>query len=411
MLKARRVKIDELAKTEELFRIAFEFPDQNAAKQEEVLKRLEENKERRFCKYALEKWAAFDEQGEMASYISAMRYTVRFDGHEVPMSGIGGVSSLPQYRRQGGIRKCFEACLRDTYDDGVVLSYLFPFSTKFYGQFGYEPCGRVAYYSIPLRAIDADKTLGGSVKPLYCGNIKKDVMQVYDDYTKAYNFSCVRDEKMDWDSLDKQDMSRSGQYIYVWYNDEGTPKGVIGFSKEKNATEKFDLQTRKMFWFSDSEGLRGLLQFARGFETYYRNLCVMLADDFPLNAYVREWAIYPYDCRVSAMGMGRIVNVKKALELAAYRGSGSIVIAVKDEILPENNGSFAVAFQSGKAVSVEKTDDQPDISLSVAMLSKFLLGECEASKLAHYPGVTVNCDSALAAQVFYKKPLLILDSF
>ncbi len=111
------------------------------------------------------------------------------------------------------------------------------------------------------------------------------------------------------------------------------------------------------------------------------------------------------------MGMGRIVTGKKALELAAYRGSGSIVIAVKDEILPENNGSFAVAFQSGKAVSVEKTDDQPDISLSVAMLSKFLLGECEASKLAHYPGVTVNCDSALAAQVFYKKPLLILDSF
>ncbi len=411
MLKARRIMIDELAKTEELFRIAFEFPDKDAADNAAVVRRLEENKEKRFSKYALEKWAAFDERGEMASYIGAMRYTVRFDGHEVPMTGIGGVSSLPQYRRQGGIRKCFEACLRDTYADGAVLSYLFPFSTKFYGQFGYEPCGRVAYYTIPLRAIEPDKDLGGSVKSLRCGNIKRDVMQVYDDYTKTYNFSCVRDETMDWGFLDEQDMSKSGHYIYVWYNDEGVAKGVIGFTKEKNTTEKFDLQTRKMFWFSDGEGLRGLLQFARGFETYYRNLCVMLADDFPLNAYVREWAIYPYDCRVAAMGMGRIINVKKALELAAYRGSGSIVIAVRDDILPENNGSFAIAFQSGKAVSVDLTDDKPDITLSIAMLSKFLLGECEVSQLAHYPGVTVDCDDALAKQVFYKKPLLILDSF
>ena len=36
-----------------------------------------------------------------------------FDGQTVPMMGIGGVSSLPQHRRGGAIRRCFEEALRD----------------------------------------------------------------------------------------------------------------------------------------------------------------------------------------------------------------------------------------------------------------------------------------------------------
>ena len=154
MLTARRITKDELAKTGELFRIAFEFPDPNAEDNETMLKKLEENPDSRRAKFATEKWAAFDEEGNMAAWIGGARYFANFDGTIFPMSGIGGVSSLPQYRHQGGIRKCFEQQLRANYDDGVVLSYLYPFSTKFYGKFGYEPTGKVAYYTIPLRGID-----------------------------------------------------------------------------------------------------------------------------------------------------------------------------------------------------------------------------------------------------------------
>ena len=65
MLKARRITKDELAKTDELFRIAFEFPDENAEDNDAILKRMEEHPERRGSRYALEKWAAFDEEGNM----------------------------------------------------------------------------------------------------------------------------------------------------------------------------------------------------------------------------------------------------------------------------------------------------------------------------------------------------------
>ena len=409
MLKARRITKDELAKTGELFRIAFEFPDENAEDNAAILKRMEEHPERRGSRYALEKWAAFDEEGNMAAWIGGMRFTARFDGHELPMSGVGGVSSLPQYRRQGGVRMCFENLLRDNYDDGVVLSYLFPFSTKFYGRFGYEPTGKICLYSIPLRAIDPDDSVGGSIKPHYMGSCKQDIIKVYNDYTRNYNLSCVRDES-DWERLDNSDMSKTGQYIYVWYNDAGEAKGVIGFTKEKNAVEKFDLMTnRMMFWFSDAEGLRGLLQFARGFEVYYRNLCVKLAADFPIGAYVREWAMYPQECGLYSMGMARVINVQKALECAAYRGSGELKIAVQDRNLSENNHTFAVVFADGKATEVKVTEDAPDVVMPIAMFSKFLLGD--AQNMECYPGVKILCEPEKAAKVFYPKKMLILDSF
>mgnify|MGYP006373020237 CR=1 FL=1 len=56
MLTARRITKDELAKTGELFRIAFEFPDPNAEDNETMLKKLEENPDSRRAKFATEKW-------------------------------------------------------------------------------------------------------------------------------------------------------------------------------------------------------------------------------------------------------------------------------------------------------------------------------------------------------------------
>lgn len=411
MLKARKINKSELAKVGELFRIAFEFPEPNPKDNETLLQELESKPDSRRSKYALEKWAAFDEEGNMAAWIGGARFTARFDGHELPMSGIGGVSSLPQYRRQGGIRLCFEQQLRDNYDDGVVLSYLYPFSTKFYGKFGYEPTGKVCYYTIPLRAIDADDTVGGKVRPHCMGSLKADIIKVYNDYTRNYNYACVRDDD-DWTRLDKSDMSKDGQYIYVWYNNEGEAKGVIGFRKVKDEVDKFNLDTdRLMFWFSDAEGLRGLLQFARGFEVYYRNLVVKLASDFPIGAYVREWAMYPQKCMTYSMGMSRVINVKKVLECAAYRGDGDIKIAVKDAYLEENNKIFAVVFENGRAVSVEETSDEADVIMPISIFSKFIVGDPDAQYLECYPGVVLNCEKEKAQKVFYQKKLLILDAF
>lgn len=96
-------------------------------------------------------WAAFDEEsGEMMSTVYVTDYRVQFDGDRYKMGGIGGVASLPQYRRAGGIRACFQKALPILYREGYVFSYLYPFSTAYYRKFGYLGSG-----STTLRVHDA----------------------------------------------------------------------------------------------------------------------------------------------------------------------------------------------------------------------------------------------------------------
>lgn len=85
-------------------------------------------------------WAAFSDAGEMMSTIYITDFAVQFDGAVCKTGSIGGVASLPQHRRSGGIRACFRQALPQMYRDGYVFSYLFPFSTAYYRKFGYESC-------------------------------------------------------------------------------------------------------------------------------------------------------------------------------------------------------------------------------------------------------------------------------
>ena len=83
------------------------------------------------------RWAAFTEEGQMMASMLVTDYIVSFDGHRSPMAAIGGVNTLPPYRRAGCIRGCLETILPQLHAEGCEFSYLYPFSTNYYLQFGY----------------------------------------------------------------------------------------------------------------------------------------------------------------------------------------------------------------------------------------------------------------------------------
>ena len=103
----RKTRSEESIRVNELFAIAFEQPMEKGPATEE---------ERGLCH-----WAAFEENaGEMMSTLTVTDFSVGFDGHLCKMGGIGGVATLPQYRRRRGIRGCFQAALPDMYGAGFI---------------------------------------------------------------------------------------------------------------------------------------------------------------------------------------------------------------------------------------------------------------------------------------------------
>ena len=116
-------------------------------------------------------------------------------------------------------------------------------------------------------------------------------------------------------------------------------------------------------------------------------------------------------CSLQPAGMVRVVNAESVLRKAAYAGSGSVVLRIRDPQIPENDRTFAVRFSQGKAVSVEETREDPDAVLSIAAFSALMTGVCDFRDAAEWmDGLEVRRPEALP-QVFYRKPLMIVDYF
>ena len=95
-------------------------------------------------------WGAFDDDGTLMAHIINNQFISNLDGTQVRNGGIGAVSTLPEYRMEGGVKEIFKVLLPHAYADGEVISTLYPFSHAFYRKFGYETvCWRNQYEFAP----------------------------------------------------------------------------------------------------------------------------------------------------------------------------------------------------------------------------------------------------------------------
>lgn len=125
-----------------------------------------------------------------------------------------------------------------------------------------------------------------------------------------------------------------------------------------------------------------------------------------------EWSLGAVRWELQSAGMVRVVNAEAALRAACYLGGGSATLRLHDAQIEENNACFAVQFENGRAISVSRSDTQPDAELEISMFSALLCGVCDFSEARQYfPGLEVFHESAPLDRVFFRKPLYIEDYF
>lgn len=163
---------------------------------EKAMKEIEE--ERAKGDGSAEYWGSFAEDGTMTSHLINNIYHILYDGRIVLSGGIGNVSSLPEHRRQGGIREIFRAMFADMRARGFVFSALYPFSHEYYRKFGYE------YGCAPLRQKFLVSDLKGfpcpySVRMHKPGECIQPFQDVYQRFILGRNLAIVRSEaQWDW---------------------------------------------------------------------------------------------------------------------------------------------------------------------------------------------------------------------
>jgi len=361
-------------------------------------------------------WGVFEGKKLLAGMYE-IDYLMRFDGHDVKMSGIGGVGTLPEARKGGLVRRIFEQLLPQAYEKGVVFSNLTPFDHEFYRKFGYEVC--CARNKITIDAGDlSDIKMKGEFVHILPGDDTSQLAEVHSAYIKNINHGIHRDYWPDnraWKRFTREDPFSTGTYLYLWKDEKGK---ACSYIKYQDITEDGDHHMSvSEIAFTGRKGLYGALSIAGSLCAQFENF-KWLAPSFidPYDFISDAWSV---ESEIKPRDMTRIVNVKTALELmrspccdGKSLFEGEYVVEVEDENIKANNGCFLVQF--GKEGSrVSSTSRDADLSCDIQTLSQLVTGyrTLENAMYSRQEGLDVHSNKETLKRVFTQRPQHVTEYF
>ena len=354
-------------------------------------------------------YGAVEENGRVVAGMDIIPYTMWFDGHKVPMYGIAGVASMPESRRQGNVRGIFAKVLEDIYEKGAVFSHLYPFSYDYYRKFGYENCGSVKRYTLPLEPARRLKNSGTPHEFINCdkceetAEIRGKLIEIYENYASRHNMMLSRTPDR-WNEVFDVPLF-SANHLYYWKNAECEIKSWVKFKKKNEIMEINDIA------WSDNESMLGILQFMGMFDGAAEKLTLRASPEFLADLYWND--LYDIGTETHRMGMNCVVNAKRALELLKKPrgGEGRFTIKIEGAFSKWNNNTYAVEYGGDECTVKEILETTPDIITSEHALLQMILGSYEFELIAQRNDVQINGDMLLLKQVFYKKKTLLADYF
>ena len=329
-----------------------------------------------------EVWGAFDDDGTCMATVFTPEYDSWYYKTTVPCVGIGGVATLPEYRRRGAVREIFAEIFNQAPGRGWAVSYLYPFSFDYYRQFGYEMLFKKHRMVFPMKVLakfprNSDAKLYSFKNP----EMKKDILEIYNTFAKNRRTMFKRDEETHAYS---DDPYASKRWTYVHYSGD-TPDAFATIRLEDSG-----LTIRELCYIS-RDALCSMLGFLRAFDGQAFELRFTdLSDTQDLDAVIGEYVDAEYSSE--ACGMGRILLLETLLKNAEYPAEAGHFRLRCDDTLEWNRGVWDVSYKNGTAeVTKLPWDSEYDLSASIQSLARLMLCGGYTSESASYlPDVTVN---------------------
>jgi predicted acetyltransferase len=314
------------------------------------------------------------------------------------------------------------------YTREIIFSYLYPFSEKFYSNYGYGPSSSSIRWSFDLATIPAFSYEG--TFHLYRGEGSySDYEQVYLEFARKYNMMVHRDN-FDWSVLKNANPFKGKRQAYLYKDCEGNPRGYFIF--EKSEEQEQPVMDCKEIIFDSFITLKTIMSFIKSFSSHYNKVAFHAPRSLSLEYFCSDYSQSASKRQILQNGMVRVINAAKVLEQATYRGDGELCIQLLDTYLENNNKVFHIIYYNGKAEKITAYDaasfpfsdtlentstdtslgkKEADIVMTINQFSAAIVGNYDVTDLDYQEGVTLNCSKEKAAQLIYKKPNWINNFF
>jgi predicted acetyltransferase len=341
----------------------------------------EDDLERHRKMLPLDRFLTAYDDGRPVGTTASFAFELTIPGGVLPAAGVTWVAVLPSHRRRGILREFMRSQLEDVRARGEPLAILWASESAIYGRFGYgisapnialdAQTDRFAFRDDPgpigsATMVDVDGAL--ELFPPVYDRVRRQIPGMFAHTTEWWTEYVLpdpehwrRDAGPKFYAALELDGAVEGFAIYRLKSEweRGLPQGKVDVL---HAIATSPVATRELWRF-----LFGIDLIAKVHQWSFdpgSPLFLMVEDPRRLHLQIYEgvWL--------------RFIDLEAALRARAYATDDAVVIDVRDELCPWNEGRWRVGAE------VERTDDEAELELDVRDLASAYLGAFDFQRLA-----------------------------
>jgi predicted acetyltransferase len=325
-------------------------------------------------------YAAYD-GGRPVGTTASFDFELTVPGGFLPAAGVTWVAVQPSHRRRGILRQFMETQLADTRARGEPLAILWASEAAIYGRFGYGiasvnitiegETGRIVFRDDPgrsgqVRLVDYDEALE-SFPPVY-DRVRRETPGMFARSHAWWTQYKLADPEHWRDG--------AGPKFYAALELDGSVEGYATYRIKQDWKDGLPHGEVRLLdaVATSTEATRELWRFLFGIDLVTKVEKEYFDPASPLFLMVED----PRRLRLRhSDGLWvRLIDVEQALQARSYRGDDTVVLEVRDEQMPWNDGRWRVGAE------VERTEDAADLVLDVRDLASAYLGGFDFQQLA-----------------------------
>jgi predicted acetyltransferase len=304
------------------------------------------------------------------------------------MSGVTRVGVLPTHTRRGVLSGMIERLLRDARADGRVLAGLRASEAVIYGRFGFGMAGEANAVRVrsrlarPVRAVPE-----GSVRLVAREEILETVEDVYDRCGRWRTGAVSRPRWMHERALEDALGGTKSSYVAVHEDPCGALDGYVHYSTQWDDSDNDEVGRGRVhaLFGANVSVERALWSYLVGIDL----IDEWRTEESPVHDAIRfafaDMRAYKVRDTWDEQWL-RLLDVDAALRARTYRAAeGAVVIGVEDPWFADNRGTWRIDRRGA-----ERTDDAPDLSGPIDVISAAYLGGTSWRDLADAGALTVH---------------------
>ncbi|MFD2370256.1 enhanced intracellular survival protein Eis [Brevibacillus sp. GCM10020057] len=327
-------------------------------------------------------------------------FPMNVHGIQLLTGGIGSVAVDLLHKKEKVAKAMLQGFLATYRERGVSLVSLYPFRVDFYKKMGFGVGSKLHQYrirpaSLPFTAKDKVHYLTDADREQILACYHRIVRQTHGMVKKT-------DREL------KSFLEQPG-LIVVGSKKEEKVSGYLAFQFQ-SAHEDNRLQSDivvKEFLYETPEAMAQLLSFLHTQSDQVQRVVLTTADDDfhlllsdPGNGTDRLIPSVYHESHVSGVGlMYRVIDVPCFFHQLSRRRFGQesclLRLRIRDSFLPENDGSWLIAFREGLPDVVEAGQPDVEMTLDISDFSSLAMGAVSLRKLHQYGLVQLSDDKLL----------------